>query len=482
MYRRIIQAACEPRPAQAQALARLLKQPTYPSLVTKLGLHASASLEDLRRAPVTDAEFMRPWLEQDWTSGQNVLAYAQTSGTTGRPKFIPVNRAYLAALRRFILRMGTCYMQHTGDYGLAFGGKTLNLSNRPCTELSPAGLPAGYISGIALQRAPWWVRRGIVPSPEVLQLADWNEKLKLTLEQALRAGNRNRIRSLGALPALGMYFIRYALDTLQVDYLSEVFPNLRVFTYSGEFLRAADQARIRTWVGPPGSPGTPGSNNSFYFFNSYSASEGQFGYALDPRSDALAFNSEDVVFQFQESETSAPCQLDEVEAGKKYRLLVTTPGGLINYWFGDWVEILSLRPLLFQLTGRDQDEISVSAEKINQGQLDRVLAQVRAASGLESPEYAVWLERGAINHLVWVIPGSASHPGLADQLDRELAAINDLFRDHLANGLLYRASEVQEAAPEVFTAYRQNQVISGSGKVRRIFPSAAEFARATRQI
>jgi hypothetical protein len=61
------------------------------------------------------------------------------------------------------------------------------------------------------------------------------------------------------------------------------------------------------------------------------------------------------------SDLSSPrLGVHQVEIGKKYRLLMTTYGGLLCYRIGDIVEFTSLKPPLIKILGREKEELNMA--------------------------------------------------------------------------------------------------------------------------
>jgi acyl-coenzyme A synthetase/AMP-(fatty) acid ligase len=117
-YRRLIKAAAEPREAQQRALTAILRALEKTAYGQQYGYNRLRTTDEFRRAvPIQDYEALRPYIDRQIETGQSVVTaeppimYARTSGTTGKPKLIPVTadsmRATTAAQRAM------AYVQHT---------------------------------------------------------------------------------------------------------------------------------------------------------------------------------------------------------------------------------------------------------------------------------------------------------------------------------------------------------------------------------
>jgi hypothetical protein len=119
----------------------------------------------------------------------------------------------------------------------------------------------------------------------------------------------------------------------------------------------------------------------------YVASEGRFTVPVSDGTAAGLPALEDKYFEFlpEDAEDSAEALgVEDLEEGRSYRILVTTPAGLYRYDIQDVVRVEGFRgraPLLaFARKGRDM--ASITGEKLHANQ---VLAALAAAAGPRGP-------------------------------------------------------------------------------------------------
>ncbi len=139
--------------------------------------------------PVRTYEQLRPWLDRVHAGestallpqGENVLMFSMTSGTTGQPKFIPVTRRFLAAMRMGFNVFG---IRLLNDHPQAWlrGIAQLTSSMRECD--SPTGIPCGAITGLLAATQKRIVRRMYVVPREVADLGDPLDKAYTALRLA----------------------------------------------------------------------------------------------------------------------------------------------------------------------------------------------------------------------------------------------------------------------------------------------------------
>ena len=127
------------------------------------------------RVPVGDYETHRLYIEAAlagrpralFSPGERVRMFALTSGTTAARKHLPVTARAVRAHRRGWLAWGLGAYER--DPALLFRGK-FALAGDPAEETSPGGAPCGSISGLLAAEQTGVVRRSYVAPPETGRL------------------------------------------------------------------------------------------------------------------------------------------------------------------------------------------------------------------------------------------------------------------------------------------------------------------------
>jgi hypothetical protein len=211
----------------------------------------------------------------------------------------------------------------------------------------------------------------------------------------------------------------------------------------------------------------------------YSATEAQLGHTLDPWLEGMVFNPFENFYQFVEESSETLLQLHELKKGGQYSVLVTTPGGLINYRMGDRIEILSERPLLFRMKGREKDEISIATEKINLLQLERALAQVSSDLGVPITDFVAWPEIGTPSRLVCGLSEDlkADAAAISAALDAALGERNPSYKEMRGGNLIYGPLRIEKLPSTVFYRYQERNLDRGQFKPKHLFQSQDAFKR-----
>ncbi|MCY2927966.1 MAG: GH3 auxin-responsive promoter family protein [Planctomycetota bacterium] len=118
------------------------------------GFDRIRTYEDFRSAvPIRSYEEMLPYmqrvLEGHTTAvlppGESVRMFAMTSGTTGKPKYIPATSRFIATIRR---GWNTWGLQALNDHPKAWLRRIVQISSPMNETYSPTGVPCGAISGL----------------------------------------------------------------------------------------------------------------------------------------------------------------------------------------------------------------------------------------------------------------------------------------------------------------------------------------------
>ncbi|MEM9652798.1 MAG: GH3 auxin-responsive promoter family protein, partial [Actinomycetota bacterium] len=170
-----VAAATDPGAVQRRTLARILTENTDTTFGRVNGFRDIDGPDSFRKAvAVNDYEALRPLIEEQERSGIATLTaappvlYAQTSGTSGSPKYLPITADGVSRVAR-IQRLFAGSVHAGTDM---FAGKIVGIGSPAVEGHLPGGTPFGSASGMVYEGMPAVVRRKYVLEPEVLAIAD----------------------------------------------------------------------------------------------------------------------------------------------------------------------------------------------------------------------------------------------------------------------------------------------------------------------
>jgi hypothetical protein len=163
---------------QKQLLDDLLSSHAQTTFGTDHSLGSVKSVSDFRKAlPIRTYEDMRPYMDRVYEGDTNalipkdcdVLMFSLTSGTTGKPKHIPVTQRFVDAMRRGSNVWGISALR---DHPEGWLRAILRISSPMCEYSSPTGVPCGAISGLLMQNQKKIVRRMYVTPENAAAIED----------------------------------------------------------------------------------------------------------------------------------------------------------------------------------------------------------------------------------------------------------------------------------------------------------------------
>jgi hypothetical protein len=437
------------------------------------------SLDDYRhQVTIGDYERLRPYVERAENGEPNVLTdepvlmFTLTSGSTGAPKLIPVTESARANHRRLTrLWYYRAYLDHPN----LFNGKLLGVISPAQEGRTRGNIPFGAASGLIHQSSPLWIQNAFAVPDEVAQVKDFTAKyyliMRLAIEQEVSffgTPNPSTILRLvetadqskseiirdirdGAISqswnipattrqALAPYLRKNPARAAQLEKFVDRVGALRPHNYWPGL------ALIGCWKG--GSAGVRLTELPRWFGETvpvrdlgYMASEAQITL---PIADAGCAGLLDVSANFYEfiAETefhgAAPVTLtcDQLEPGRSYYLMLTTPAGLYRYDINDVVRVAGFYkkiPIL-EFLRKGRDVTNITGEKLHINQVILAMEQARRAAGISVRHFRAYADVEKSRYAFMIEPeGTNAHEGalanLLQQLDTSLSALNIEYAD-----------------------------------------------------
>lgn len=482
-------AADDPERAQAEALRRILSEQAGTTFGRQHGFDQVRNARDyVNRVPVQDYESLRPLIERQERTGEPTLTvappvlYAQTSGTSGTPKYLPIVARGIERVAR-AQRLFAARVHQGTDM---FAGKIVGIGSPAVEGTLPGGTPFGSASGMVYEQMPSLVRRKYVLSPEVLAIGDDDLRYRVIAARCLAERQVTGVATANPSTLLRLRSVILAsfeglADTVATGHLAgldqlpqqqsqaiaaqlEPDPDRadelrRIRSRHGDQLAYRhwwpDLAAVTTWTG--GSCGFAlGALRPLLDPRTrivelgYSASELRGTIGVDPDTNLCLPLLTETWFELvardrRESEPDGLgpddfLGLHQLELGGQYYLYATTPDGLYRYDMNDIVEVTgqvgATPTLAFVQKGRGVTNIT--GEKLTESQVLNAVA--RAAGGSTTPPFFVALAsepEARYRFYIESAPDAAvGATGMAAQIDQLLIESNVEYRSKRASGRL----------------------------------------------
>lgn len=498
LWRPLAAQARDPQAAQAATLRRILVENSGTAFGRAHGFARVTTPAAFREAtPVQDYETLRPYIESQRTTGDPELTreqpifYAQTSGSTGAPKYIPVTRTVLNGFRSEQALF--TYLQYRAR-PKAFQGRAWGIMGAPVEGHLDSGHVVGSVSGHLYEALPRALQARFVVPPQVASISHYDAKYLAILRLALAArditylGSPNPstfVRLLGLLnehrDELASALEEGTLpmrEHVSDEVMAAIAPRLTRDRERAAQLRRSGAltyrdlwpgiALLTTWTG--GSCGIALEalrrtlpRECAVMELGYQASELRGTLALELEAPGGLPPLHHHYFEFVpqaawETERPAFLGLEALEAGERYYVFVTTAAGLYRYAMNDIVEMTGRfkRTPLLRFVQKGKGVTSVTGEKLYESQAIAAVQDV-ARNHHVVPRFFLFVadEAPAGYHLyVEAEPDGGVSDALAADVDRRLAQLNQEYQSKRASGRLaaLAATRLRPGAGDAFKA------------------------------
>jgi len=435
-------------------------------------MHEASDFKSFLAMPVRGYDFYEPWVERALDGdhlafgNQPVLSLAETSASSGKAKLIPHNRSSLAAMQKFSRLVLLFKLAREPNYIPRFSRWMLVTASSGVRM--ERGLPIGFVSGLVYRHTYRQNRWIMLPTPEVSEITDWQQRIQSAATEALQ----RRVGTLFGVPAYLIHFMREA-SKQRPGGLAEVWPLLRTVYYSGTGIDS-HRAELEQLAQRPLKARAL-----------YMATEAVMGAELDSEDTGLfRLIPQLAIFAFRESDEAEGRlkALWELELGRRYEVFISTYSGLFHYKIGDVLEVASLKPLLFRFAGRSDHEINLATEKISSGQAEKAMASVAPKAGVSALRFVVMPHPGGARRHLWVLEAAGhGRPDAAEAaIDEAMGRINPSYLALRQGGAVLEAPEVRILPEGAFDPYiKQGMDRRGQFKFRHIYPDWKLFIENT---
>lgn len=459
------------KPGDAQK--KIFKNLIHVGKTTQFGIdHGFADIQNYedfkKQVPIGDYETLKPYIEKIKKGEKDILwkgkpiYFSKTSGTTSGVKYIPITSDsisnHINTARNALLN----YIHETGQSNFV-DGKLIFLSGSP--ELSETGgIPTGRLSGIVNHHVPNYLRGNQMPGYETNCIEDWEEKLEKVIDETI---NLNMSLISGIPPWVQMYFDR--LQERTGKQIKDIFPEFSVFVYGGVNFEPY-KAKLFDSVG-----------KKIDSIETYPASEGFIAFQDSQHHEGMLLNANSgIFFEFVPSaqyfdENPRRLQIDEIELGVNYAVILNNNAGLWGYSLGDTVKFVSKSPYRLIVTGRIKHFISAFGEHVIGEEVEKamkltleeftevelieftVAPQVTPDNGLPCHEWYLEFNKTPIDLI-------AFEKTLNLQLQKLNTYYDDLISGHILSNL-----QVISLQKDAFRNYMKSQgKLGGQNKVPRL--------------
>jgi hypothetical protein len=475
------------------------------------------------RVPIQQYEDLRPYIEQQEESKslellvQQPILYARTSGTTGKPKYIPILAETIAGYRRSQQLFSYC--QYSAIPGV-FSGKTLAFVSPAVEGRLPTGTPYGSMSGLIYDSMPWLLRHKYVVPSAVFECLD--HELKYLLIAIFASAERSITCMASANPSTFLKIAKVIQSQARAIVAAvatgdlpgqgildpEIYRELHATFRKNP--RRADELRILFASGAEVTFAMlwPGLKAAFCWREGscrvllpaiqrqlppiapilemgYLASECRGSIPVDSRRCLEVPTIHENYFEFierndWESGRSRVQTVGQLETGQAYYVVITTQAGLYRYFMNDIVVVdgkFHGTPTI-KFLEKGAGATNITGEKLYESQVSEAVETLLRDRQCDTPFFVVVAdpERQRYRFYIEARPGDIT--AFAEALDREISARNLEYKSKRESGRLHQI-ELQVLRLGAGEAYKAHLVAQGQREAQFKFVRLQSRAKLT---
>ncbi|UCF94595.1 MAG: GH3 auxin-responsive promoter family protein [Desulfobacterales bacterium] len=192
---RFEQATRDPVRVQTDRILSTVRKNAETEYGRRYGFAKIRTIEDYQKqVPIITYEEIKADMQRVVAGEKNIFTaedpvmFAQTSGTTGDPKYIPITPTCRGRAHQDVMRTWTYHAQK--DHSEIFARKVVSLVSPAVEGYTPSGIPYGATSGVMYKNMPGIIRRAYSIPYEVFEIEDYGAKyyaiMRVSLEHDVR--------------------------------------------------------------------------------------------------------------------------------------------------------------------------------------------------------------------------------------------------------------------------------------------------------
>jgi hypothetical protein len=508
LLRPLINDAINPDKCQAEVLKRILARNKGTAPGKHYNFSSIGSTEDfIKHVPVHGYEELRPYIEKQIETGDysivpdNPVMYAQTSGTTGKAKYIPILKCTIDSYKR--AQRIFSYIQYS-TVPKIFSGKLLAIVS-PATEgYLSNGTPYGSMSGLVYQNMPDIILSKYVLPPAIFGITDYETKYLLITAFALREENitclatanpSTLIRISEIINQHGNALIEFVatgnLDSLDVALNNEqknqfaicCNPNppramlLKKLKESNGELRFCDiwphLKGVVTWTSGNCALLLPKLKKQLLpetkiIEMGYLSSEFRGTITIDCERNLGLPTIQDNFFEFAEvgswdSGNHNTLLLSQLETNKKYYIIVTTPHGLYRYFINDIIEVTGFchntPTITFMQKGKGVTNLT--GEKLYESQVIVAVQEAVREQDIDPEFFMMLADQQNFSYRLYIESTDGFDlPSFTEELNANLGKLNIEYESKAQSGRI-KFADVKRLKSGTFEVYKSSCIQAG---------------------
>lgn len=464
-----------PLEVQEELFVKMIHNAAYTEFGIKYRFKNIKSYSDFKNhVPLSSYSELKSYVDRLMEGEQNLLWptetkwFAKSSGTTSsRSKLIPVTKESLEDCHYKGGKDLLALYYNNHENRKLYNGKHLIVGGSAEVNHLTADSYFGDLSAIIVKNLPWWAEIRRTPAKEIALMSEWEEKI----EKMAHSTIEDDVYILAGVPSWTMVLAKRILEITGKSNLKEVWPNLELFMHGGVSFDPYREEFKRLIPDP-----------DMHYVETYNASEGFFGIQDQVEDNSLLLMLDYGIYyefipmkSFKGIDSEEVVNLEEVELGVNYAIVISTNGGLWRYILGDTIAFSEKKPYRFKITGRTGSFINTFGEEVIVQNAEQAIAEACSKTNAQlkefhaCPIYMTSIEKGGHE---WLIEFNRE-PNDIDRfkviLDESLRAINSDYDAKRTNNMVLQFPLIHKVQPGTFDSWlKLNGKLGGQNKIPRL--------------
>lgn len=505
-WRALVQRAKEPRDAQMELLLSILRRNQGTTFGRERGFEDIDSYASyVEQVAVQDYESLRPYIdkqEREKTpelNSENPRLYAQTSGTTGDPKLVPILEHTVKNYKR---SQGLVTYANSVACPGVYDGKVLAITSPHVEGRLETGTAFGSMSGLLSKSMPRLTRKKYVLPGALLDIENYQAKYYLIGAFALAdreisfMGTANPSTVLKLAETISAHRAQLISD-VRTGNLSNVFDldaeqfaevnksfaaspsradELEAILNEGEVLNFhalwPDLKTLSVWTG--GSVGVLIPEVERLLRGQvrvvelgYLSSEFRGSINVDPVRKLCIPTIHESFFEFVPVDEHGEGEMrfllvDELEQGQQYYVYITTQEGLYRYFMNDIVEVDGFfhQTPSIQFVQKGKGVVNLTGEKLYEGQVIEAVERLRTAMNLNFDFFILLGDERELQYTLYIDCESASRAEVSAVFEEALRELSVEF-DAKRESQRLKETRVSFVSSGTYEAYKEHCIAKG---------------------
>ncbi|MFH1305103.1 MAG: GH3 auxin-responsive promoter family protein [Candidatus Omnitrophota bacterium] len=460
-----------------KVLLEFLKRNKNTEYGRKYGFSEIKTIAEFQRlVPLSNYEQLRPYVDRMTGGEKNILTsddpifYAITSGSTGVAKLVPVTR-YSQAKKRDVMDLWLYYISR--DHPESFDGKVLAIVSPSDDGLTESGVPYGAESGHGYKSLPRSVKKIYALPYEIFTIRDYDARYYAIL----RVGIECDVTNIATMTPSTIILLCNKIEKIQDDLIRDIqegtlkkdlniLPDTRKAIEETLKPNPKRAAELRSILKEKGrllpkhiwprlcliecwKQGTVGLYLKGFpeFFGDvpvrdfgYFSSEARCSIPISDKGAGGILAVKGNFYEFIprediEKKEKRTLLCDQLEKGREYFIILTTPGGLYRYRIDDVIrvdEFYNKTPVI-EFVQKGINVTSVTGEKLYESQVVKAVDNALDEINLGVEFFTALIQLGNISRYVFLVEFNAplsysKKKEFLEAVERELCLLNEEYK------------------------------------------------------